>query len=534
MDLFKTMDSEYIKLCRINDVLDELYKGKNKQQIHPAYFDEKEDEETGKKVLTFEPDKGVVRTEDGKWKVSDEYLKYYKDETSIDYSAVLMLRKKVYESREDGVETAPEDKGHVDLSNLIGNTNGKTPKDVQIEALKALALRFYTSIFPDEGQPGATDFSIKTLSKVKKIIYPETYGFDDQYGELWIYTTDELIDNPKVKDNKQLSKNGTNKNVEFADGTEKHMVLLCLGKDDNGAYTPTFQKLYTLVHEISHSIGNEDRNGNTRVGNLFGETESMIIESLFSKFLLDNDDIQIPDKEKRVLNYEHGSSRVRTRGELLNIYKLAAQFYQRKQEEIQGEDVYIDFEDEKTMNAVFMDLFGRNVTPKDRKTIMDDLKEYKGWDPKHVCNDYFSPRYEIGNLIAPYIVNTYFANPQLGRQYIEKFFNMAYGKNPDGSEHTIADVFGSIGIEGTKGIERLANEYTEWVTRASNGETDKLFRGKTRYQLAERTKYVTGRKLGSQAVADMQDIETTDKENAEIARQQREISQTKENQDIGG
>ena len=56
---------------------------------------------------------------------------------------------------------------------------------------------------------------------------------------------------------------------------------------------------------------------------------------------------------------------------------------------------------------------------------------------------------------------------------------------------------------------------------------------KSKYKPAERTKYVTGRKLGSQAVEDMKDIETTDKGNAEIARQQREISQTKENQDIG-
>ena len=528
MALFKTMDSEYIKLCKINDVLDELADGDEEQKIHPSYYVEKKDEKTGEKKRVFKPDKGIVRTEGGGWKVSDEYLKYYKDETSIDYSAVLTLIKKVYESREDGVKTAKEDQTPVDLSSISSDP---------IEAMKMVAFRFYSSIFPDEGQPGVTEFSKKTLSKVKKILYPETYGFDDQYGELWIYTTDELIDNAKLKDNEQLSDNGTNKTVEFADGTKKHMVLLCLKKDANNEPMPTFQKLYTLVHEISHSLGKEIEI-NTRVGNMFGETESMIIESLFSKFLLDNNDIQIPDKEKRVLNYEHGPSRVRTLGELLNIYKLGAQFYQRKQEEIQGEDVYIDFEDEKTMNAVFIDLFGREASPEERKKIMDDLngteenKAYKEWDPKHVLNDYFSHRYTIGNLIAPYIVNTYLANPQLGRQYIENFFGMAYGKNPDGSEHTIAEVLESIGIVRDKGLERLANEYTEWVTRANNGEIDRLFKGKTRYQLAERGNYVTGRKLGSQTVADMQDIETTDKDNAEIARQQKEISQTKESHDI--
>jgi len=56
---------------------------------------------------------------------------------------------------------------------------------------------------------------------------------------------------------------------------------------------------------------------------------------------------------------------------------------------------------------------------------------------------------------------------------------------------------------------------------------------KPRHKLAKKGKYVTGRKLGIQAVADIQDIEITDKENAEIARKQRTNSQTKENQDIG-
>lgn len=55
---------------------------------------------------------------------------------------------------------------------------------------------------------------------------------------------------------------------------------------------------------------------------------------------------------------------------------------------------------------------------------------------------------------------------------------------------------------------------------------------KEKYKLTKRVKYVTGRKLGTQVVADMQDIETTDKDNEEMARQQRTISQTKENHDI--
>ena len=56
---------------------------------------------------------------------------------------------------------------------------------------------------------------------------------------------------------------------------------------------------------------------------------------------------------------------------------------------------------------------------------------------------------------------------------------------------------------------------------------------KTKHKLAKKGKYVTGKKLGSQAVADMQDIEITDKESAEIAREPKTNSQTKENQDIG-
>lgn len=55
----------------------------------------------------------------------------------------------------------------------------------------------------------------------------------------------------------------------------------------------------------------------------------------------------------------------------------------------------------------------------------------------------------------------------------------------------------------------------------------------TKYQISERGKYITGRKLGSQVIADVQDIEETDKNNAEITRQGKIISQTKENQDIG-
>ena len=416
----------------------------------------------GKKVQA----KGVEKSESGGWRVSKEYLKYYESDTNIDYESVLMMRKKIFESRK-GVKTAPEDKGPVDLSNINNNP---------IEALKTVALRFYSSIFPDEG-PEATEFSKKILGKVKRIIYPDIYGHDAQCGELDIYTKSALDKNGN------LAENGSNKAVTQSDGTQKTMVLLCLEADENGKPIPTFQKLYTLVHEISHSLGN-DKGKNTRVANLFGETESMIIESLFSKFLLDNDDIQIPDKEKRVLNYEHGPSRVRTLGELLNIYKLGAQFYQRKQEEIQGKDIYINFEDEKTMNAVFMDLFGREARKDEIEEITSKLKAYKDTedfgDPKHVLNNYFSHRYTIGNLIAPYIANTYFANPELGRQYIDNLWGTAYGRNLDGSEHTIEEVLESIGIEGEKGLEQLASEYKEWVTLANNGEKDKLFEGKTR------------------------------------------------------
>lgn len=56
---------------------------------------------------------------------------------------------------------------------------------------------------------------------------------------------------------------------------------------------------------------------------------------------------------------------------------------------------------------------------------------------------------------------------------------------------------------------------------------------KKKYQLADRKKYVTGRRLGTQVVEDMQDVEDVDKVNAEMAKESREINQTKENQDIG-
>lgn len=70
----------------------------------------------------------------------------------------------------------------------------------------------------------------------------------------------------------------------------------------------------------------------------------------------------------------------------------------------------------------------------------------------------------------------------------------------------------------------------------SSEELIKVFtreKAKSTYQLAKRGKYVTGKKLGTQVVADMKDVETTDKENEGMAREERAISQTKENQDIG-
>ena len=55
----------------------------------------------------------------------------------------------------------------------------------------------------------------------------------------------------------------------------------------------------------------------------------------------------------------------------------------------------------------------------------------------------------------------------------------------------------------------------------------------TKYQVTRREKYINGRKLGSQVLDKLKNAEEFNKGNAEIARQQREISQTKENQDIG-
>lgn len=47
MKLFETMDSEYIKLCKINDVLDELTNGEDEEQIHPEYTTRKRQKNTG-------------------------------------------------------------------------------------------------------------------------------------------------------------------------------------------------------------------------------------------------------------------------------------------------------------------------------------------------------------------------------------------------------------------------------------------------------------------------------------------------------
>ena len=52
---------------------------------------------------------------------------------------------------------------------------------------------------------------------------------------------------------------------------------------------------------------------------------------------------------------------------------------------------------------------------------------------------------------------------------------------------------------------------------------------KSKYYLADRKKYITVRRLGTQVVEDMQDIESIDRVNGEMAR---EINQTKENQGL--
>lgn len=69
-----------------------------------------------------------------------------------------------------------------------------------------------------------------------------------------------------------------------------------------------------------------------------------------------------------------------------------------------------------------------------------------------------------------------------------------------------------------------------------DGIPEKLgYREKTKanYQPAERGKYITGSKLGSQAIEDIKDVKETDKENAVIAKQEKIINQAKEEQDIG-
>lgn len=110
-----------------------------------------------------------------------------------------------------------------------------------------------------------------------------------------------------------------------------------------------------------------------------------------------------------------------------------------------------------------------------------------------------------------------------GVPVVAAYYAMALRANPNISYKEFRGICESSLKEGT----RIFDE-TKFIENIRELEPKK-----TRYKLAERWKYVTGKKLGSQVVADMQDIEETDKESEEIARQERVISQTRDEQNIG-
>ena len=151
----------------------------------------------------------------------------------------------------------------------------------------------------------------------------------------------------------------------------------------------------------------------------------------------------------------------------------------------------------------------------------------------------------IGNIIAPYMANTYFADKEKGLKMLEAFWTTGTHHDIDknGGMETVLKALGVVitrdengniidSPDGLPDIHMLTSEYNEWISNASRQNGD-MFKGKTREQVVERGKYITGKKLGPQVLEDMKDTEETDRENAEISRQDRIINQAKEEQDIG-
>ncbi|MBQ3408605.1 MAG: hypothetical protein IJH12_05315 [Clostridia bacterium] len=124
-----------------------------------------------------------------------------------------------------------------------------------------------------------------------------------------------------------------------------------------------------------------------------------------------------------------------------------------------------------------------------------------------------------------------------GVPVVAAYYAMALRANPDISYKVFHGICKKSLKEGTHILDEdslikiLQNK--ELLQETIQAIEQEIEQEKTKYKLVKRGKSVTGRELGSQVVADIQDIEGTDKESAEIARQERATNKTEDKQNIG-
>lgn len=545
MMLFRKLDSDLVKIERIIDVLDELTEGTK----------------TEESVESIKINGDTDTIELGK-KGEENYIEYIgkseklEDRGIIDYRLVLGMLKQLYLSADKSVTTyenatISEEYPKGDDSYITSPLDlGENPE----ERMKQIASEFFEDLFTIEkdGKRVPVNDYAKTLLEATKTILS---GEDSKYGKLMIYSADD------ERAKKWPKGNGSNGEIEVEDenGEKRKQFSICLPihKNQNGEKIYPLQKLYTLIHEISHSLNKSLLIDNStieknapRTERMLGENESMIFESLFSNFLYKKIEqnpefIQLAttDDSKKfvtqddIFKCEHGPSRVRD-GLLVSLFKLGCWFYQ------EGKDEYIDYEDVNVQKDVMESIFPGRYDSMQQEQIEAELAELnveikglKLGSPVHAYSNYQPNRYFLGNLLAPYIVNTILADKKIGIDMLESFW--ATGVSPDIDKNGgIEAVLKAIGIvitrdkngniidspDGLTDIHMLTSEYNEWIANASRQNGD-MFNGKTRV--------VPSRILTQESMEEQKEPLFLDSIEAQEKRQERAIEESKENQDIG-
>lgn len=479
---FKRYDSNLIEMCRINDIIDEKTDGDYMSIVGGKKDVIKGFRKTEKSIELNENGQEMVERYIGE---SEDIYEY---PTVIDYKLLYEMLRKMYLDTDLSIK-APSGKDPYKSTPLnLG--------DDPVQRMKEIAGDFYTDMFTVDGE--IQGFAKKTLDQALAMLR----GDEGAISSIMVYEY-----NQEAKD-KGLPDGPSNRAV---DG--KNAICIPLDKDNNGNYIVTLQNLYDIVHEMSHSLEHVIHNNkkNARTANMMGENESMFVESLFSNFLYKKIEQQETTgtryidgvKREDIMKYEHGPSRVRGSC-LTSLFKLGCFFYQA---DLKNKGLFnptsdiIDYEDKNVQRQVMEFIFPGRYEEMSQAEIDDELslvqrgiEDLRDHTAHHTYTDYFSCRYYIGNIIAPYMANTYFADKEKGLKMLEAFWTT--GTHPDidknGGMETVLKALGVVitrdengniidSIDGTPDIHMLTAEYNEWITNASR-QSEELFRGKTRVE----------------------------------------------------